>query len=520
MKKLMSVLLALVMVLSVSAMLATTASAEVLEGDWVTSRAGDAYDEGVSDYTPAAGYHYTTEGFETISPDFTNCNPYVQAHTKKAYNLKDTNADGNGHALSVTFTVKEFAYYGDVPGRDEWIAITLNSEPNATQGNPAYGAGLCILIRGAGDGNATGQPHYADKAGNLFQLFTSGQISPTVNEDGDEVYTFSITHDGTKYVMNLCGVEFSDPTGKLDPILDEQCADGVYLGVTLMTTEAETPAALVINEFQGEVPYGEDSAEPEANVKTFAPIADSTTIGANQPAVKWDGKLEQQDKMSISNADPEIHESGIVTLHCKTATPYVSFNLKSEISYEAKDFPVIAVLTKDCWASSGQVYYMAGKNMGATADCLYDFYIDDVDFGEGWCLGFIDLTDDPDWEGRINGIRVDFKDVDISDEDYAKFDIAYFGAFRSVEEATQYTKDYLVALLGDLPETTEKPTEEPTTEAPDTDPSENGSDEQTSGDDQTTEAPKDDKACNNIVAIPVVALVAVLGVAFVAKKKD
>ena len=78
----------------------------------------------------------------------------------------------------------------------------------------------------------------------------------------------------------------------------------------------------------------------------------------------------------------------------------------------------------------------------------------------------------------------------------------------------------MVALLGDLPETTEKPTEEPTTEAPDTDPSENGSDEQTSGDDQTTEAPKDDKACKNIVAIPVVALVAVLGVAFVAKKKD
>ena len=77
-------------------------------------------------------------------------------------------------------------------------------------------------------------------------------------------------------------------------------------------------------------------------------------------------------------------------------------------------------------------------------------------------------------------------------------------------------------------ETTEEPTTEEPTE-PDPEDSENDTtvadkDDDTTapeaGDDQTTEAPKDDKACGSIVAAPVVALVAILGVAFVAKKKD
>lgn len=65
------------------------------------------------------------------------------------------------------------------------------------------------------------------------------------------------------------------------------------------------------------------------------------------------------------------------------------------------------------------------------------------------------------------------------------------------------------------------PTEEATTEEPTA--ADETTDEQTTAApeaEQTTEAPKDEKACGGIVAAPVIALVAVLGVAFAAKKKD
>ena len=178
-----------------------------------------------------------------------------------------------------------------------------------------------------------------------------------------------------------------------------------------MTTVTETSASLLINEFQGDVPYGEDSAEPEANVKNFAEIADSATVAAGQPAVMWDGKIEQCDNMSISHADYTVQDSGIVTLTCNGNVSYINFMLKNEISYEASDFPILAVLTKDCWASSGSFYYMSGKTLGCGSDNLVDFIVDEIELGEGWGLSLVDLTDDPEWQGRINGIRCDFIDI-------------------------------------------------------------------------------------------------------------
>lgn len=519
MKKLIAILITLTLLCSsVTVFTVTTSADEGLTGDWVTSRAGDAYKEGITDYTPAAGYQYTVDGFQTITPDFSNCNPYVQAHTRKAYNLKDNNADGNGNALSVKFTVTDFEYGGEFDNKDEWIAITLNSDPVVAQGNPEYGSGLCILIRGAGTGSATAQPHYSDKQNKLFTLFTTLPISPELNEADQEVYTFSIKHDGEDYVMNLCGAEIKDTTGKLKTILDEQCADGAYLGISLMTTVTETSASLLINEFQGDVPYGEDSAEPEANVKNFAEIADSATVAAGQPAVMWDGKIEQCDNMSISHADYTVQDSGIVTLTCNGNVSYINFMLKNEISYEASDFPILAVLTKDCWASSGSFYYMSGKTLGCGSDNLVDFIVDEIELGEGWGLSLVDLTDDPEWQGRINGIRCDFIDIDFANEEYNKFEVAYFGAFRSEEDAKQYANDYLIALLGKLPETEPPTTEEPTTQPPQT---------EAKTDAATTDAPADEtetqpasEGCKSLAAMPVAALIAMLGVAFAAKKKD
>ena len=515
MKKLITVLLVLSMVLATMTVLTVSTSAtDLVEGDWVTNRSADDY-ENEDDYVPAAGYEYTTEGFQVISPDFTNCAPYVQANTRKPYNLKEADADGNGNALSVKFTITEYAY-GNC---DHWISITLNSESKVAQGNTNYGSGLCILMRGFGEGSTLAQPHYCDQENNIFKIFIEGTVHPTVNEEGQEEYSFSIRHDGTSYVMNLCGTEFTDETGELDRILDETCADGAYLGITLMTHEIETPASFLITEFQGQVPYGEDSVKPEPNVTKVAELIDSSNVPAGQPAIKWDSKMEQYDKVSLSNGDYVFQENGLTTITANAPSPYINFDLNMDYTYEASDFPYVAILYKNCSALSGRLYYMSGKTLGVGSDNHMDLEIDEYDFGEGWSMSIADLTDDPDWEGKMNGLRLDFYDIDYMDEEGKSFDLAYFAAFRTVEEAEQYAKDYLLALLGKMPETeaptTEAPTTEaPTTEAPTTEAPATGEGEVTTEDTVST------GGCKTLVAMPVVALVAMLGVAFVAKKKD
>jgi len=525
MKRLTTMMLAVILVLATMTALAVPTAA-ITEGDWVTSRAADAYEEGKTDYTPASGYQYTVKGFQTIAPDFTNCNPYVQAHTKQAYSLKAPNADGNGNAISVKFTVTEYAYNDDNPAIDQWISITLNSQPIVAQGHTTYGSNLCILIRGSGNGTATALPHYTDGANGKFSNFATHMINPTVNEDGQEEYTFSIKHDGEKYVMNLCGVEMVDTTKVLDGILDEQCADGVYVGISLMTSVVETPASFLITEFQGSEVYGEDSMDPEPNIKSFAEIAPSDSVPAGQPAVKWDGKAEQCDKLSIAGADYTVQDSGLVSMKNYNVDSYINFALKNDISYEAADFPIIAVLTKDCWATDGLLYFMSGKNFGVSGDYQESIYLDEYEFGEGWAMGIVDLSyyvdaeseDNDGWEGRINTLRVDFKGLDLTDEEFSSFDVAYIAAFRTVEDAQKYAEDYLVALLGKMPETDAPTTEAPTTEAPTTEAPETDAETDAPTTEEETEAAQSN--CKSIVAAPVVALIALLGVAFVAKKKD
>lgn len=522
MRKITCLLLAIVMVLSVTSMLTITSSA-ILEGDWVSTRGANDYDD-ETDYIPASGYKYTVEGFQTISPDYTNCVPFVQVNTKNPYNLKDRNADNKGNAISVEFTVTEFTYGGEFQDKDHWVCITLNSELMTVPGSLEYGSGLCILLRGDGDGIATAQVHSVDKDNKGFYRFTAATVNPTINDKGQEVYTFSIKHDGTDYVMNICGKEFVDTTGNLNKILDEKCADGAHLGITLFTNDVEQPASLLINEFQGNVPYGDDSAAPEENAKIFADIVDSSTVPAGQPAVKWDCKTEQSKQLRVLNADYTVQENGGITLKATTPNPYILFTLDNEISYEASDFPIIAVMTKNCWALTGRFFAMAGKNLGAGADTQYDFDVEEYYYGDGWGMSYIDLTDDPTWKGRINAIRCDFMDVDYSDDEYNTFDVAYFAAFRSLEDAEKYAEDYLIALLGKLPEADQVTTEEPTTEDPDKDPDKNpdkDSDNQTEDDaEQTTEPDATESGCKSFVAIPVIAVVTMISVAFVAKKKD
>ena len=572
MKKIISIVLTLVFVLSAMASLTLFPSAFV-EGDWDTSRRGDDYDEDADSHCPEPGYHYDSEfGFVVDSPDYIKT-PYMQAHTKNPVNLKVDN-DGKGNSVSLKFRVLDYAY-ANGENIDQWIAITLNSQKLSTPGNVNYGEGICILIRrnlngnDLGEGRAQFETFYVDKSGQggapkNFALISGNGFGlvqadvPVV--DGHEEYTFTVQYTDAGYVLNANGLVMG-PDPYLNKILDNACADGAYVSVIAHTAVPGSKISIAINEWQGDIPVGDDKKEPEEDERTTAPIAPSDNIPANEPAVLWSSALRDHNTLEMTNAALKVLENGSIKVDIHNKVPNVFFETKNSVSYEASDFPCVAVLTRNCWANSGQCYFIAGDNFNATEDFYESWGISDKAYADGWALGFIDLStyNKEGWTGRINGIRVgfEFASEDVGDPEFGSFEIGYIGAFRNMDEAIAYADSYLTSIGVDPDydpyETTDSPAweTEPITE----DAYEETIDEYWPVETETytldfgpdniweeiepdTQLDSDDvgslfgnsligklissgliSGCNSVIAMPVLALVAIFGAALISFKK-
>ena len=388
-----------------------------------------------------------------------------------------------------------------------------------------YGEGLCILIRGGGYGSAQVQPFYVDKGGKSFSQLPVAfpQVDVPMNDNDQEMYTFTVKYTDAGYEFAVNDHWFAADE-YLNAHFDEVFAEGAYVGLMSQTGYANSKISLAITEWQGDLPVGDDSADPEEDIRAKAPIADSATIEANMPAVLWDSTYRDFRKISLAGGEYTINEDGSVHIVTQTASPYISFGIKSEVSYEASDFPYVAVLTRNCWANSGNVYYCAGPILSAENNYSENWDIEDTAYEGGWTLGLMDFTyyNEDGWVGRINSIRVgfDFAAEDVGNEEYNNFDVAFIGAFRSPEEAKAFTEAWLTSKGYQAGEVTEAPTTEaPTTEAPETEAKTEAPATEAPTTEAETEAPAK-KGCGAVVAAPVVALVAIVGVAFVAKKKD
>jgi len=157
------------------------------------------------------------------------------------------------------------------------------------------------------------------------------------------------------------------------------------------------------------------------------------------------------------------------------AVGFHTWSIKRSLSYDAKDFPVIAIFVEDpnMVFESGALRYSAGKNMSADDVHIlnYSMYDDGtIYYGEGgeYSLMFIDMAAlldeaafEEGWNGRINSLRFDYGTLSISnDPEYDFFFFHYAGIFRSVEEATAYGEAYAESLgLTAAPD--EDETEEP-----------------------------------------------------------
>ena len=529
MKKLIALVIAVIMVVSMVPVMAISTSAAV-EGDWNVLRNPATYEaeEKGEIVIPAPGYEYTSEGLMTISPDFTNYTPFFTVQTKEAQSLKD--------GIYLEFRVDDYPYGGEDGKADHWLSFNLSDRENVAPGSVDFGENWLCLIRGAGSGAAEVQSFITnlttEETPGSFPIQGTTSVTAPMDDDGRETYTFEVTHDGTKYDVKVNGVT----VGGIDAVsakLDSMNENGeLYVGITVHAGVTNASAGITVTKFgtsaeDATVPVGDDSREPEDNRLVFGDLIDPTTIPENTPALLWDATMTSF-KNDPQGVDLKLTAQGDNSYHLEAVgpAPYFQWSIKSELTVNQSDFPVFAMLMKNFWGDNGGIYYCAGEIMSCRDDyktswSIYDegcqFYGED----EEYILVVVDMADleliDETNSGRIHNIRPFFSVTDTTDLEMCQWDMCYMGYFRSVEEAQAYTAARL-----DMTAATEPPTEEKT-EAPTDAETDAPAEDTTVAEGETTAAPDETEApkegCGSVIGFGAVAILAAAAAA-VALKKD
>ena len=538
MKKLIALLIAAMMIISMIPVMAISSSAEAGEqapaatGDWDVYRLATEYptDKDKEDpdktYKPTAGYDYTDDGFSVIAPDYMDDTPSMTVQTTYKVNLKE--------GFFVKFRIDDYSYDGGT-GADQWIAPSFTTEKMVAPGNTNYGGGWLTLIRGAGDGNYSALPHMTlptteTSAGSFIppnDILNAQKedYSPAeMDEDGREIYTLEVTWNGSAYEFKLNGgiIPHADTA---TTVLNRLDANGeFYFGISMMATVKGGTAELTILECGTSAatatkPTGSDSREPEENMNTpIADIADASTVETNMPAILW--SPETVNMTSGTNIAFTVQGDNTWNATATSDLAFWQFNPKRAWSYAGEDFPVFGILLKNFKLESGTVWYAAGDVVSAKDSCTTDFsvwYGETFGADEEYVFVPIDMTDL--WEGRINSVRLDFAFPE--DEEIRTFDICFAGMFRSEDEAYAYAQNWLAANTEVDTGIAEKET---TPEAaPETEANTNA------GVDATTDAATEDAGndnangglgCASVVGMGAVAILAAAAAAVALKKKD
>ena len=527
-KRMITLLICVAMILSIIPVMTISTSA-ANEGMWTTYRRANEYpseDEEEDEekaYVPAAGYHYSSDGFTIDQPDWTGITPFVTASTKETHPLKD--------GLYLKFRVDDYSYNGGNNGVDQWICVSFSTEPKVNPGSTDFGGGWLTLIRGDGtSGTAMSQPHLTTpKTDDVAGTFVNhggafNEITIPTDENGREIYTVEVNWIDNSYEIKINGLVMPG-AAQADPLMESLSPSGdFYVGISLMTTIKDGTAGMTILEYgtsedDASKPVGEDSLEPESNEIVEAPIADASTVAANQPAILWNP--ETRYIKGGNNCTFTVLGDNTWRVNGTDATVFFSFIPKSSWSYDAADFPVFGIMFRNIRADGQTLWYSAGDVAGALDSCTIPFtvYDGEIYYGEDDYF-FVPFDLEGLWEGRINAVRLDFS---IPEEADREFDICFAGMFRSEDEAYVYAEEYLRSNTDIDPDATKeqatKPADDP--EEPESNASgdeTNASGNETNASGNKTETPK--SGCKSAIGFGAVVILAASAAAYVLKKKD
>ncbi len=543
MKKALSLIMIMLFMISTLPIMALQSSAAEVEGDWTTYRASDGYNpppEGEDpSYTPAPGYEYTDDGFHMISPDYTNCPTYGTAQTKDPVDLDD--------GVYMEVRVDNFTYGGEDGKADNWVSFSIWNQQSLAQGHTSgYGQGWFSLNRYSNGTSAAGAIAQSFISGepSTMTLVSQPQIDPKLDENGKEIFTFSVTKSEGNYIISICDVVVSSPavTKHLNALNEH---GEFYVGVSFCSSQTNGVVEATILKFgtskeDASTPVGSDSKAPEANPVVIADLADSTTVEAGKPCLLFDANGSSwSGALGVQGMTMDAMGNGAFRISPTEATGFHTWNIRKTLSYQAKDFPIVAFLIEDPNAiiEKGELQYSTGQYVMADGVHKVPFNVWDEGnraYGDsGFTLFVLDMQKLLDeetyadaWVDRINSLRFDYLEMFLdTDAENNTFNFHWAGIFRSVEEAYTYSDAYVVTQDPSLTPETEAPTEIPT-EDPTGAPSETPTEGVTSPVAEVTQEDKnEDDSENNdqtgcASTVGSVALLFVAAAAIALKKKD
>ena len=562
MKKILSTLLVAAMLLSLVVVIAAVPAAA--DDSFWTVYGSAAQNDPDFDGDPKSvpGYEYTKDGFHMTTADWSTSTPWAHIQTTEAVSLKD----------GVYMQVRVDSYNYDAS--DKWFNVNIWNQPmfEAGSAEEKYGHGVQTLIR-PGSSTDAAVPGAISGAAWYIEEFTSVGSSNFDDAgkapvDGKNVITLIVSWDAANstYVVSINGAAAPD---KVITYMNETFGadDSAYIGFAMHSDKkGGSMEATVINygtdADSATTPAGTASKDPENFNIEYAAIADPSTVPAGQPAIIMTGNKAESALKGTPNSGTgaKISITSDYLVHVvstKSTTDIGVWRVDNNVSYDIKDFPVAICLTKnlctcgfdgECMAfESAGAYMLNGDDLAAApgnkvsgVDMCYDPYVIGDD---SYLYFYVDMAaKKPGIEGRINGLRIDFSDIDVATPGANAFDIEMIAYFRTVEEAEAYVEAYLTAKgwtpdggdIGgddnnddvnnndqtnagnDNVDETEAPTEA-TTEAP-VNNNENNNNNNNNNDTTTSEG-----GCGSVVgfgAIAVVAVASVAGIVTFKKKED
>ena len=474
MKKALSLIIAMVMM--ISAFAALTVSAEEttggVEGNWETHL--DAIEEkkienGEESHIPCPGYKYTDDGFEVVPPQYDNVQSKYTVISKTKYDTRN---------FSIKIRLDEY----DVSG-DNWVSFTFWSEKNGlaqgSNANGEFGYGWSSLLR---DANTA----YDEKDLKLsvlqgfncgtkatpggFMNMTHTEFEPLVDENGVQYIEFKV--ETMKIYINGAAVGSDNCKALRDAFKNDEYL--AYFGISVKSGVSNLPIKFTILEVDGVKPTGSDSKEPEVKTRNFGEMRDPSTVPAGVPGVLFDATFENQNnKMpETSKCVVDLTPDNTFKVTLRDTTGSIWFSVRDDYSVDIKDFPYVVIVLKNfctCEKEEGKTmqencmfgetcgfFYCAGKTLSPDnehrtplpGDYMYDIT---PEGSEDYYTIFVAKATAADlYEGpaRIHSLRFDYAQGNPTQE----FEIMSAGYYRSYEDLVAHlTAQGYELSIDDLP---------------------------------------------------------------------
>ncbi len=465
MKKILSVLLAAMMVVSCLAVLAVSVGADDMSGaagEWDVFAGSDDYPE-IGDtsgevnplWRSIPGKEYTEDGLELVVPDWSDYSPRATFQTKNAVNLRD--------GVYLQLRIDDFTWEAN----DKWLQFQLFSDKvDAHDEMTTYS---WITFRPDNTGKKITQCYVVTSPAGTATMSSATNIASTIeprfDDEDNMIIDFEITYNKGTYNFLINGVSVNpDAVASFSEYIED--LDGrMYVGVAAQNNVKNGVVDFTITKYgknatDASKPVGNDKTGPVNRKNTPAPAGDPDAIAAGQPALWLSASSETSDIAFKLNGTRLLDDS----LRMKfdgNQNWFVAY-VTNEKTYNVEEFPYAMVMVRNyctCewhdidgdWevtkldvecactetinsgviigdiVQAGDVSVkgaMGVSDITKVGEDFYSYFV--IDYTEGNNAG--------NFGGRINGLTINLNGFRSGEGNRNEFDLVGIGYFKTTDD--------------------------------------------------------------------------------------